>query len=322
MTSSTNLGPAIWQVSALAGSASYAETFIQNGVVLIGPGDAGEWRPDRDDDDFDGGAVRRFASQVRQGDVFLIRTAAKCIAAVGLVASDYLFLDQFDDVFGRDLQHARRVRWFPLPQEYEFAEEMFGNRPPRFSRVESASIQLYVRQFLGSPPTGWQTAPLPSLPESQRELNDVPAPLADIVFQTADLVPLYQDFKQFGNDPTEDEMVAHFVVPFLKRLGWPPELIGVKWRYVDVALFRSLPRTPANCFLIIEAKRLRIGVEAALGQAQRYLKDLQIRRDVVVTDGIRYRLYSHEKDFEGVAYANLHRLKEPATNLFARLGRP
>jgi hypothetical protein len=33
-------------------------------------------------------------------------------------------------------------------------------------------------------------------------------------------------------------------VPFLRALGWPPERIAVKWRYIDVAVFRSLPRTP------------------------------------------------------------------------------
>ena len=78
---------------------------------------------------------------------------------------------------------------------------------------------------------------------------------------------------------------------------------------------------PENCHLIVEAKRLGAGVEAALEQGQRYLNDLGIRRDVVVTDGIRYRLYSQERDFEGIAYANLNRLKEPALDLFTRLGR-
>ena len=48
-------------------------------------------------------------------------------------------------------------------------------------------------------------------------------------------------------------------------------------------------------------------------------KDLQIRRDVVVTDGIRYRLYSHVKaTFEGVAYANLHRLKAACDEICSR----
>ena len=130
-----------------------------------------------------------------------------------------------------------------------------------------------------------------------------------------------QDSEKFGTIPTEDELVAHLVVPFLKALGWPAELIGIKWRYVDVALFRTLPRAPENCHLIIEAKRLGTGVEAALEQACGYLKDLGIRRDVVVTDGVRYRLYSHANDFDGVAYANLHRLKQPALDLFTGLGR-
>ena len=123
---------------------------------------------------------------------------------------------------------------------------------------------------------------------------------------------LYDGASEFGNVPTEDELVAHCVVPLLKALGWPAELIGIKWQYVDVALFRSLPRVPENCHIIIEAKRFGAGVEAALGQARGYLKDLGISRDVVVTDGVRYRLYAHANDFEGVAYANLRRLKQPA----------
>ena len=44
-------------------------------------------------------------------------------------------------------------------------------------------------------------------------------------------------------------------------------------------------------------------------------------RDVIVTDGIRYRMYSGERGFEPVAYANLARLKQPAADLFARMQR-
>jgi hypothetical protein len=32
------------------------------------------------------------------------------------------------------------------------------------------------------------------------------------------------------------------------------ERIGIKWRDVDVSVFRSLPRSPENCHFIIEAK--------------------------------------------------------------------
>ena len=43
--------------------------------------------------------------------------------------------------------------------------------------------------------------------------------------------------------------------------------------------------------------------------------------DVVVTDGIRYRMYSCKENFEAVAYANLVRLKESAKDLIERIQR-
>jgi hypothetical protein len=49
---------------------------------------------------------------------------------------------------------------------------------------------------------------------------------------------------------------------------------------------------------------------------------LGIPRDVIVTDGIRYRMYAGGRGFEPVAYANLTRLKKPAAGLFARMQRP
>ena len=56
-------------------------------------------------------------------------------------------------------------------------------------------------------------------------------------------------------------------------------------------------------------------------QAKGYVKALRVPRDVVVTDGIRYRMYAAADDFRPVAYANLARLKQPAVELFTRLRR-
>jgi hypothetical protein len=95
----------------------------------------------------------------------------------------------------------------------------------------------------------------------------------------------------------------------LRALDWPPERIAIKWNYVDVTLFRALPRVPVNCHLVIEAKRLGAGVEGALGQAKGYVLALGIPLDVVVTDGIRYRLYTQATGYAPAAYANLIRLK-------------
>ena len=39
----------------------------------MGPGDAGAWRPERDDSAFEGSFVRRFAADITRGDVILLR---------------------------------------------------------------------------------------------------------------------------------------------------------------------------------------------------------------------------------------------------------
>lgn len=312
---------AVWQISAGPGSRSYAEVFLKHGVALIGPGDAGPWASSRDDGDFEGGFVRRFASEVVTGDVFLLRTGIATIAAVGLVAGSYEYVNAFDDVNGWDLQHVRRVRWCQLPEEHTFARPVFGANPSRCARVWTREVLDFAERFLSSPPIHWQTAPLPELPVEEPPLEDVPGALVELVAQAADLVPLVQHPEAFGERPSEDELIAHFVVPFLRTLGWPPERIAVKWRHIDVAVFRALPRTPENCHLVIEAKRVGAGVEGALEQATGYVQALRTPCDVVVTDGVRYRMYAC-RDFEPVAYANLARLKQPATMLFDRMKRP
>lgn len=317
----TTPDPAIWQISAGPTSRSYADVFLTHGVALIGPGDAGKWTPERDDSAFDGSFVRRFASEIAPGDVVLLRAGIATIAAVGLVAGDYVYLDAFDDVNGWDLQHARRVRWGRLAQGHTFEGTPFGANPPRCSRVWSESILDFARRFVRSPPTHWQTAALPALPPEQPALARVPDAIAALVAQAADLLPLYDDPSGFGEPPSEDELIAHFVVPFLKALGWPAERIAVKWRYIDVAVFRRLPRTPVNCEFVIEAKRFGAGVEGALGQARGYVEALGVPVPAIVTDGIRYRMYAAEREFAPVAYANLARLKAPAADLFARMQR-
>ena len=324
----TESNASIWQLTGTPEGRPNAELFLRHGLALIGPGDPGPWTPQRDDDEFadavgpsGGSVVRRFASEVKVGDVVLLRTGIASIIAVGIVASEYLYLNQFDDVNGWDLQHGRRVRWYRLPQEYTFGSLVFGANPSRFSRVWTPEVLDYARRFVAAPPTGWQEAPLPQLPAEEPALDRVPAALEGIVAQAQDLAGLFWDRQNFGDHPTEDELVAHFVVPFLRALGWPPERIAVKWRYIDVAVFAALPRTPENCRFVIEAKRLGAGVESALEQAKGYVKSLGVPRDVIVTDGIRYRMYASERAFEPLAYANLIRLKQSAAGLFDRMKR-
>ena len=291
------------------------------GVALIGPGDAGPWRSERTDQEFEGGWVRRFDDELRVGDVLLLRTGLSTIRAVGLVASEYQYLRQFDDVNGWDLQHCRQVYWCPLPEPYNFGELVFGAIPPRLSRVQSEYVVDYANRFVRSPPTDWQGRTLPSLPFDETSLKARPPELQELVAQVQDLSALHWETDAFGERPMENELVAHFVFPFLRALGWPVERIAVKWRHIDVSVFSKLPRVPEHCHYLIEVKRLGAGVEGALNRAIGYVSALGVPCDVVVTDGIRYRMYEASEDFAPVAYANLARLKQSSLELFDRMRR-
>lgn len=312
----------IWQIPPPVSMVdSVADFFIRHGVALLWPGDGGRWSPDRYTDKFAAyDWVRWFAETMSDGDALLLRTGPEQIRAVGLVAGGYTYEDRFDDVHGFDLQHCRRVRWCRLPQDYQFGEPVFTHA--RFSGVKKELVREYVRNFIASPPVRWQQAPLPALPAEEPALKEIPPPLEGLVGQAQDLSGLFRDMWGFGDAPMEDELVAHFVVPLLRRLGWPAECIGVKWRRIDVAVFTSLPRTPENCALVIEAKRPGEDVEDALKQARQYVEALGVPRNVVVTDGIRYRMYSCENHFAPTAYANLTRLKHSAADLFQRMKKP
>lgn len=308
----------VWQIAGGPWGRSYSTVFLRHGVGLIGPGDPGVWNPGRPDEDFDNSSsVRRFATEPQQGDIILLRAGNSVVKAIGLIASGYEYLPQFDDVNGWDLQHGRRIRWCPLPQDHDFRQAVFGANPRRFGKVDRAEVVDFAQRFVYSPPTDWQTAKLPSLPPEEETLDDIPERLRDVV-------GLAHDFSQqpFGERVSEDEMIVHLIAPLLRALGWLPEQIAVKWRYVDVALFPQLPRKPENCALIVEAKYPGVGAEGALGQAKRYAQELNIQRDILVSDGFRYRLYAVDQDYQPVAYANLIRLKRSSLDLFRRLKRP
>lgn len=165
MTETRN--PAVWQVSGGPVDRPYAQVFLDYGVALIGPGHDGPWQPGRADIDA-GEFVRRFAEELRTGDLLLLRTAIDQVAAVGLVAGEYGFLEPFDDVNGWDLRHGRRVRWCRLPEPYRFPANVFGANPRRLARVQNQDTLDYARSFLTSGLTRWREAPLPACPRWSR----------------------------------------------------------------------------------------------------------------------------------------------------------
>jgi hypothetical protein len=322
---SDQLDRSVWQVGGGQSNRLFVDELIKYGVALIGPGDAGAWKSTMSDDDFGGSGVRRFVTEPALGDIILLRSGQSTVHAIGLIASDYLYLPQFDDVNGWDLQHARRVRWYRLPAPYAFQTTVFGANPRRFSRIYNDAAISYAHSFVRSPPTDWQVAALSALPDPEPPLSSIPEPIAEIVALAADVGGSYWDNERFGERPCEDEMIAHYAIPLLRAMGWSPENIAVQWRSIDVCVFRDLPRVPENIQFIVEGKRLGDGIEGALGQAKGYATALMVSCDLIVTDGFRYRLYEHDEqqaDFLPLAYANLLSLKQPSAKFFARIKRP
>src|SRR5258708_39543508 len=132
---SDNPSRTIWQISAGPASRSYVDVFLQYGVALVGPGDAGPWTPARDDGEFEGGFVRRFASELAVGDVLVLRTGLATVAAIGLVAGAYEDENAFDDVNGWGLQHMRRGGCRRLSAGRTPARAGVGATTPRRSRA-------------------------------------------------------------------------------------------------------------------------------------------------------------------------------------------
>lgn len=309
----------IWQVGGGVAGATYEKLLVKYGLALIGPGDPGEWTRDRKDVDFGGSWVRRFATEPKIGDVVLLRIGADRVIAVGIVASDYQYLDQFDDVHGWGLQHARRVRWRVLASPQVFSSRVFGANPPRFSRANTNEVVHFANAAMAIGLEAWQNATLPSLPPPEPAWKAPPQWLNAIVGLAQDWERMMGPNYDFGGFPSEDDMLVHFVVPLFRSMGWPQELLAVKWNRVDLAVFRCLPRVTTNCCFVVEAKKPGIVAESALKQAINYSKELQSGADVLLTDGFRYRLYDAAADFLPVAYANLLTLKANAANLYERL---
>ncbi len=86
---------------------------------------------------------------------------------------------------------------------------------------------------------------------------------------------------QRANKPSEHETVAYLVVPLLRALGWTPQRMAVEWNRV------------------------------AMSQAMSYSDGKTACHRLIVTDGLRYGVYTRIKaePFQLHAYLNLTRLR-------------
>jgi hypothetical protein len=286
--------------------------------MIIGPGDVGAYDHSRyatavasqEIDQSSCKMIRSFVMEVQAGDIIILRRGQRAIA-IGRAHDDgYQWNPTFDDVYGWDLQHSRRVLWQDqLQSDLEAAqavEGIFTHRTimPRWSRVDDPKVLGSLSSILGK----LVDRKLRDLPRKPPEpLTD--EELGEALFRrglgNVQIDQLIQTLKrqrrllkwyraeQGPNRPNEHEVVAYMVVPLLLALGWSEQLMGVEWQKVDLATFGRTPTTHDWCSMVCEAKNMETGLQEDLEQAVRYTEKLKLTNcgKILLTQGGRFYLF-------------------------------
>ena len=331
-------GKTIWQVAAGDTDRDYVGLCLDWDLVLNGPGDFGVWDASKyaaaiGKRQFS--IMRRFCEQMKEGDLVILRFGTQQIHGVGEVVGNSLWLDDFGDIDGWDLQHVRRVRWLWKPETEPKAFPVYslkwGDTIQQLGQKEKQEPILKWLKSLQIPDTAFHQE-LRSFPASCQhgrplDKTDV-ATIGDYLFDQGmaaayvdhlingmgELVRIANWYSRADVRPSEHETVAYLVVPLLRCLGWTPQMMAVEWNYVDVALFSRLPRDDDSLSVTVEAKPRGSSCLTARSQAETYAMPHDRCRRLIVTDGLRYGVYLRGSDGafppSPSAYLNLLKMRE------------
>jgi len=325
----------VWQVAAGDTNRNYADLCLNWDVILNGPGSEGPWPDCCDSLSRKWGLsqrklsdIRRFAEEMEDGDIVLLRIGTADVLGVGVVVGGYSHNEEFGDVDGWDLQHLRRVRWVwnykdrCAPERFDTYSLKWGDT---VQRLDSPKVMDWLKSLSVSDAD--LDRPLVELPRPSRDLSI--AEISEYLFDRGiagdvikslmerlkELILIARWYRQTNVSPSENETIAHLVVPLLRALGWTPQKMAVEWNNVYVALFKALPRSAENLSVVFEVKRKDHSCLTAVSQAQYYATQPENGKcdRLIVTDGVRYGVFSrNEGKFRGHphAYLNITRLRE------------
>ena len=227
----------------------------------------------------------------------------------GRVEGDPIWLDDFGDIDGWDIQFVRRVRWLwkaanGQPKQFEPYALKFGDTVQKLRRegpvyewlLETPEQDMGMPELLASFCEPEERVPEIDLDSVAEYLFDEGIAAGAINNLTANMRGLQQIASWYGRTqtkPSEAETLTYLVVPLLRTLGWTPQRMAVEWEKIDIALFERLPRNDDNLAVVVEVKKFGKSCLTAASQASQYA--LEQHRDkcrrLIVTDGIRYGVY-------------------------------
>lgn len=322
----------IWQVAAGDTNRNYADLCLNWDVILNGPGSEGAWpkcqQALREDWDLASRKItdiRRFAEEIEDGDLVVLRMGTTDVFGVGAIVGSYEWNEEFGDIDGWDLEHIRRVKWL---WQYDGEPQRFDT----YTLKPGDTVQIMDSQ----PVIDWIAAlsidqkavdrPLIALPTPSKnsDWNEISEYLFDqgvasnaiekLTEEIDELIRISKWYQRTGG-PSEAETVAYLVVPLLRALGWTPQKMAIEWSNVDIALFNTLPRNDDHLSVVVEAKQKDFSCLNAQSQALTYAE--QEGRSscsrLIVTDGVRYGVYFKQDGAfrdDPHAYLNLTRMRE------------
>ena len=342
----------VWQQAAGDTDRDYAEICMRWGVILNGPGGEGAWplceEPLRRQNCSSRKLtdLRRFAEEMKSGDIVVLRRGTAHVLAVGEIVGDYSHHEQFGDVDGWTLQHVRRVRWLwsGLQQPKKFAKWAL-KQGDTTQRLNQGAVLDWLKDLVITPES--YSAALPDLPPSTAnekltvdEISEflfdqgvASASISSLLAEIGELIRIAKWYQRplvtadhdvsihqevalspksvIYSYPSEHETVTYLVVPLLRALGWTPQRMAVEWKHVDVALFDQLPRDDKNLQVVVEAKKMDNSCLSAKSQAMAYAEGKRGCHRLIVTDGLRYGVFTRigAEEFKLYAYLNLTNLK-------------
>lgn len=319
----------IWQQAAGDTDRNYSDLCLRWDVILNGPGYAGPW-PDcvqsLRSDDWSSRKVtdlRRFAEEMKDGDLVVLRIGTATVLGVGQIVGSYEWRDDFGDIDGWELQHVRRVRWLWMDRNNPKIFDTYAlkqgdttqklNDGPVTDWLSNLSIDddALSRPIMDLPMQGKPSdISVTEISEFLFDRGVASASITALLNEIGELTRIAKWYKR-SSKPSEYETVAYLVVPLLRALGWTPQRMAVEWNHVDVALFEQLPRSDETLRVVVEAKKMGNSCLNAMSQAMSYSEGKAVCHRLIVTDGLRYGVYTRSKlePFRLYAYLNLTRLQ-------------
>jgi hypothetical protein len=307
-----------WYVADGDALRHYDDVFLRFGVMLIGPGDHGDYfknKAEYHDDSY----VCKFAEELKPEHIIILKKGTKRIVAAGTIdkrQDSYHHFEVFGDVDGFSLQHGRFVTWHK-PRGQRVLKRLLPR--DRLCECHDLGVQKMAERIISEN----KAEPKDTIPNPAKKVDDeelihrlIEKGLSSA--QSEDVVSAFRRvrrvgkwFNEKGESVSEHETRTFLIIPLLLALGWPEQRLKIEWKNLDIAFFASNYANKSEPELILESKRLDEPLMFAVDQIKEYAQDFPNCTKLIVSNGIVYHLYEKNmKDWRFQSYLNLLDLRE------------